>query len=103
MTNSAKAIMAMSLIAASMSSAPAKAGDALGAGLIGLGIGAIVGSVLTPREVYVAPPPAYYGPVAYGPPAWTPEWYSYCSYRYRSFNPSTGYFVGYDGFPHFCQ
>ena len=103
MTNSAKAIMAMSLIAASISSPPAKAGDALGAGLIGLGIGAIVGSALTPREVYVAPPPAYYGPAAYGPPAWTPEWYSYCSYRYRSFNPSTGYFIGYDGFSYFCQ
>jgi hypothetical protein len=75
----------------------------VGAGLIGLGIGAIVGSALTPREVYVVPPSAYYGPAAYGPPAWTPEWYSSCSYRYRSFNPSTGYFVGYDGFPHFCQ
>jgi hypothetical protein len=35
MTNSAKAIMAMSLIAAFMSCAPAKAGDAVGAGLIG--------------------------------------------------------------------
>ncbi len=32
-------------------------GNALGAGLIGFGVGAIVGSALTPREVYVAPPP----------------------------------------------
>jgi hypothetical protein len=104
MTSATKVITAVSLIAASMScSAPVKAGDAVGAGLIGLGIGAIVGSALTPREVYVVPPPAYYGPAAYGPPAWTPEWYSYCSYRYRSFNPSTGYFIGYDAFPHFCQ
>jgi hypothetical protein len=56
---------------------------------------AIEGMVaLTPREVYVVAPPDYYGPAAYGPPAWTPEWYSYCSYRYRSFNPGTGYFVG---------
>jgi hypothetical protein len=53
------------------------------------------------------PPPAYYGPAAYGPaygpPAWTPEWYTYCAQRYRSFNPRTGYFVGFDGLPYFCQ
>lgn len=82
-------------------------GDAWGAGLIGFGIGAIVGSALTPREVYVVPPPppepAYYGPAAYGPPPWTGEWYSYCAQRYRSFNARTGYFTGYDGLPYFCQ
>ena len=32
-------------------------GDALAAGIIGLGVGAIIGSALTPREVYVVPPP----------------------------------------------
>jgi BA14K-like protein len=81
-------------------------GNALGAGLIGFGIGAIVGSALTPREVYVAPPPpppTYYAPAAYGPPPWTPDWYTYCYSRYRSFNPNTGYFIGYDGVPYFCQ
>jgi hypothetical protein len=90
--------------------APAEAGrgNAWGAGLVGFGIGAIVGSALTPREVYVAPPPyayepAYYGPAAYGPPPWSPDWYAYCSSRYRSFNPRTGYFMGYDGVPRFCQ
>jgi hypothetical protein len=81
-------------------------GNAVGAGLLGFGIGAIVGSALTPREVYVAPPPpppTYYAPAAYGPPAWSPDWYTYCYSRYRSFNPNTGYFIGYDGYPHFCQ
>ena len=82
-------------------------GNAVGAGIIGFGIGALVGTALAPREVYVAPPPppppAYYGPVAYGPPAWTPEWYTYCAQRYQSFNPRTGYFYGYDGLPYFCQ
>ncbi len=61
--------------------APAEAGNAVGAGLIGFGVGAIVGSALTPRTVYVAPPPpppVYYG-VGYGPPAWSPAWYSYCA------------------------
>ncbi|MGZ8416131.1 MAG: BA14K family protein [Methyloceanibacter sp.] len=84
-------------------------GGGWGAGLVGFGVGAIVGSALAPREVYVAPPPppgpAYYGPAAYtyAPPAWTPDWYTYCAQRYRSFNPRTGYFVGYDGLPYFCQ
>jgi hypothetical protein len=86
--------------------AEAGRGNAWGAGLLGFGVGAIVGSALTPREVYVVPPPpppAYYGPVAYGPPPWSPDWYAYCSSRYRSFDPRTGYFVGYDGVPRFCQ
>jgi BA14K-like protein len=82
--------------------------NAVGAGLLGFGVGAIVGSALTPREVYVAPPPpppgpAYYTPAAYGPPAWTPDWYTYCYSRYRSFNPNSGTFIGYDGYEHFCR
>ena len=82
-------------------------GDALAAGIIGLGVGAIVGSALTPQTVYVAPPPPppapVYAPVAYGPPAWTPDWYTYCYSRYRTFNARTGTFVGYDGYEHFCR
>jgi hypothetical protein len=84
--------------------APAEAGNAVGAGLIGFGVGAIVGSALTPRTVYVAPPPpppVYYG-VGYGPPAWTPAWYSYCAARHPSFNAQTGYFYTYSGQPVFC-
>jgi hypothetical protein len=71
-----------------------------GAGLIGLGVGAAVGAALT-APAYAGPPPGPYAPVAvrYGPPAWSPEWYTYCAQRYRSFNPHTGYFTGYDGQP----
>jgi hypothetical protein len=45
-------------------------GSAVGAGLVGFGIGAILGSALAPSEVYLIPPPPpdYYGPVNYGPP-----------------------------------
>ena len=78
--------------------------NALGAGLLGFGVGAIVGSALTPREVYVAPPPPR--PVyraGYGPEPWSPDWYSYCYSRYRSFNPNSGTFVGYDGYERFCR
>jgi len=79
--------------------APAYAGhngDSVGAGLVGFGIGAVVGSALTPSTVVVAPPPppayappppayappppAY--PAAYGPPPWSPGWYSYCRNSY---------------------
>jgi hypothetical protein len=58
--------------------APAQAGNgaAVGAGLAGFGIGAIVGSVLAPR-VYVAPPPP--PPVYYGWP------YGYYAYGYRPY------------------
>ena len=79
-------------------------GNAVGAGLLGLGIGAIVGSALTPQTVYVAPAPAYYGPAAYGPPPWSPGWYSYCRNLHGPyFNPNTGYFQGADGGWYFCQ
>ena len=76
-------------IAALSLTAPAHAGNgsAVGAGLLGFGIGAIVGSAVTPPAVYVAPPPpvyyvpppppVYYGAVVYGPP------YRYGYYRYR--------------------
>jgi len=78
-------------------------GDAVAAGIIGLGIGAIIGSALTqpspppPRVVYPAPQPVYDGLEP-----WSPGWYNYCGRRYRSFNPNTGTFRGYDGQDHFC-
>jgi hypothetical protein len=62
--------------------APAHAGgSAVGAGIIGFGVGALLGSLLTPSEVYVVPPPPPYyydGPVVYGPP---PP-YGYYEYDY---------------------
>ncbi|MGH6735837.1 MAG: BA14K family protein [Methyloceanibacter sp.] len=81
-------------------------GNTVAAGLIGFGVGAIVGSALTPREVYVAPPPPPAYPVynvGYAPEPWSPDWYSYCYSRYRSFNPNTGTFVGFDGIVRFCR
>jgi hypothetical protein len=78
-------------VAALSLTAPAHAGNgsAVGAGLVGFGVGAILGSALTPQAVYVAPPPpppvyyapppppVYYGTVVYGPP------YRYGYYKYR--------------------
>lgn len=88
-------------------------GAAAAAGIFGLAAGAILGSALAqpryryyaPAPVYVEPPVVYQpAPAYYGRPApWTPAWYASCDARYRSFNPQTGYFLGYDGQYHFCQ
>jgi hypothetical protein len=67
-----------------------------------------------PPPVYTAPPVAYYPapPVyvapaqpSYGRPyaAWSQAWFSYCSSRFRSFDPQTGNYLGFDGQYHFCQ
>ena len=80
----------------------ASAGNSVGAGLLGFGVGAIVGSALTPREVYVVPPPpppSVYlrsgclvqnrgAPVGLNTAAGTMD---------RPFNPRTGYFQAADG------
>jgi hypothetical protein len=99
--------------------------DALVGGAVGLATGLIVGSTIAnsnqpryyydePRyaepvyepeydaPVYRAPPPRYYQPVRAGLEPWTPQWQRYCSYRYRSFDPGTGTFIGNDGREHFC-
>jgi hypothetical protein len=112
-----KAIAAAALVGTLALSMPAPAeaghGNAVGAGLLGFGIGAIVGSALTPQTVYVAPPPpppprAYYGPAAYGgygaPPPWTPAWYRYCRATHGPyFDAQSGYFQGADGGWYFCR
>jgi len=98
--------------------------DALVGGAVGLATGLIVGSAIAsaprydepryidppvyePEEyeavrVYRAAPPRYYRPVADIEP-WTPQWERYCSYRYRSFDPRSGTFIGNDGRSHFCN
>ena len=91
--------------------------DALAAGILGLAAGAIiVGALSQPEPVYRSRPvtvydypPAprqYYEPevIAYdeGLEPCSREWFRYCTNRYRSFNPETGTYRGYDGLNHFC-
>lgn len=95
-------------------------GDAAAAGIIGFAAGAILGGALSapryghghhgggyyePDVVYVEPAPVYVqpAPAYYAVEPWTAEWYAYCESKYRSFNPSTGYFKGYDGQFHLCR
>ncbi len=102
-------------------------GSHFGTGVvIGLGTGLVFGSFV-PRYGYG---PGYYGysrgysgysPRTYGyttryyaPRYYRPvprvyvqsggaDWLRYCSLRYRSFNPHTGMFRGYDGRYHHCR
>ncbi|WP_208984881.1 BA14K family protein [Stappia sp. TSB10GB4] len=66
--------------------------------VFGLAAGAILGQALVAPQ-YVAPPRAVRG--AYAP--WTPQWYAYCTRKYRSFNPNTGYYLAYSGRYRFCR
>ncbi|MGB3811921.1 MAG: BA14K family protein [Shinella sp.] len=91
--------------------------DALIGGALGLATGVIIGGALAsqPRyeerryvepEYYPEPEPRviYRRQPVYAPSyePWTQSWYDYCAQRYRSFNPQSGTFVGYDGREHFC-
>jgi BA14K-like protein len=98
-------------------------GDVLAAGVLGLAVGAIAGSALAdnppyrpvyeaepiyvqPRPVIVRPRPVrpYYTEYrdVGGLEPWSPAWFRWCGDTYRSFDPDTGTFVGYDGQQHFC-
>jgi len=82
-------------------------------GLGGFAAGAIIGSAIAapyyyggyypygygPYSAYDYPPPApYYGPG----PAYGGGDPGYCAQRYRSYDPATGTFLGYDGQRHPC-
>jgi BA14K-like protein len=80
-------------------------GWGFGAGFLG---GAIVGGALAAPYYYGGP--YYYGDPYY-PPASGPGYYpapgygggaAYCAQRYRSYDPATGTFLGYDGMRHPC-
>ena len=71
-------------------------GGAVAAGVIGgLALGAIIGSAAN------AGPPAYYPAPVYG--GGGVDWVAYCSSKYRSFDPESGTYLGYDGLRHPCQ
>jgi hypothetical protein len=75
-------------------------GDGIAAGVAGLAAGALIGGAIASAQqpVYAAPPPPY--AVARGGDA---DWIAYCSQRYRSFDPASGTYLGYDGQRHMCQ
>lgn len=72
-------------------------GGAVAAGVIGgLALGAMLGAAAAAPP---PPPPVYYEP-DYGP---DDDWLAYCASKYRSFDPATGTFMGYDGIRRPCR
>ena len=63
--------------------------NALAAGALGLATGAIIGGAIAQSQAQAAP--VYGGNTA-----------SYCAQRYRSYDPASGTYLGYDGLRHPC-
>jgi hypothetical protein len=102
-----------------------RSGDLVAAGVLGLAVGAIAAGIATaPRDAYREPYATYREPVRRPRPVrpypvpeviyadgqdygaiepWTRDWYAYCSARYRSFEPRSGTYTGYDGIRRFCD
>jgi hypothetical protein len=88
-------------------------GWGLGAAVLG---GAIIGGALAspyygygPGPYYGGPGPYYYGPgpyaPAYGPGPYGPppgDAVAYCMERFKSYDPRSGTYLGYDGYRHAC-
>ena len=66
-------------------------GAAAALSIIGLAAGVIAGAALAPAP--------YPYPYVVG----DPNWIAYCSSRYRSFDPASGTYLGFDGNRHYCQ
>jgi BA14K-like protein len=92
-------IAAAATIAVGTMSAPSTAnarcyGCAVGAGIVA---GAIIGgAIANSRPRYYYPPP----PVAYYPPPG--DAVAYCMQRFKSYDPRSGTYLGYDGYRHPC-
>jgi hypothetical protein len=75
-------------------------GCAVGAGIVA---GAIIGGAIANSQPrYYGPGPAYYygGPGYYGPPPG--DAVAYCMDRFKSYDPRSGTYLGYDGYRHPC-
>jgi hypothetical protein len=87
---------------------------AWGGAAAGFVAGALIGGALAspyygsgPYPYYYAapppPPPVYYGAPAYGGPAPVAgDAVAYCMQRFRSYDPQSGTYLGYDGLRHPC-
>lgn len=62
-------------------------GAAVALGIISLATGIIANSQLAPAPYVVG----------------GPDWIDYCASRYRSFDPRSGTYLGYDGYRHYCN
>ena len=84
-----------------------------GRGRGGLGLGLAAGALLG-GAIAAGSNPYYYGPGYYGGPAYYPapgpvvvepggdDAIAYCMQRFKSFDPASGTYLGYDGYRHPC-
>jgi hypothetical protein len=96
------AVLAAALL---LTSAPANARGwhhgGWGYGAAGFAAGALVGSALAARPYDYG----YYGPPAYAyepGPGYPDDAEAYCEQRFRSYDPASGTYAGYDGRRHPC-
>jgi hypothetical protein len=71
-----------------------------GAAIGGFAAGALLGSALAAPGYYYGGPGYYYPPDVYEGP--DPNVVAYCQQRYRSYDPASGTYLGYDGNRHPC-
>lgn len=74
-------------------------GAAIGAGVAGLAAGAVIGGALANSQAQPYPYPAYDAPP---PPPNEGDAVAYCEQRFKSYDPSSGTYLGYDGDRHPC-
>jgi hypothetical protein len=69
---------------------------------IGLGIaaGILAGAAIASQPYYYGP--GYYPPGYYPPPPPPGDPVGYCMSRFKSYDPGSGTYLGYDGFRHPC-
>lgn len=73
----------------------------VGAG-VGLATGLAIGSALA-APYYYGPPPVYYEPAPiYRAPVVGGDAVAYCMQRFKSYDPASGTYLGYDGLRHPC-
>jgi hypothetical protein len=75
-----------------------------GAVLGGLAAGAIIGGAIASSRPYYGPG-YYYGPEYYEPPPYAGpprDEIAYCMSRFKSYDPRSGTYLGYDGYRHPC-
>ena len=109
-----RSVMVMTVVAAALAvSAPAFAQHHHGghwghhggwgwgsAAIGGFAAGALLGSALAAPGYYYDDPGYYYAPDVYAGSDANAE--AYCTQRYRSYDPASGTFLGYDGVRHPC-
>ena len=81
-------------------------GGDIGGAIIGGIIGGAIGGMFASRPYYQPPAPVYYSPPQPPPQPYYQPQYSdaqmYCMQRFRSYDPRSGYYFGFDSRYHPC-